>query len=299
MSRAACWRNTPAGAGRYIRRRSSPAAPYLALTIPALTLLGLGIRGGTTVAAVGAFLLGLAALVRVEAAPIAPLVFAAVFLADRRPAAVKRLAVCALAWLLPLLAWSARNKAKVGDFLLDSHGGRTLVLGVVHFEANEIDTKAAENEFLRTELYARTKDLPEAALDAELRRGALAWMKSHPGEFARHSARPLVNFWRPVPRTDKTYPTSAAMNPAGGVSRKALFLTSLLWEPFLFLAGGLGLWRLRRRRELWPYAAFLLGTMGLHALSVSQMRYRLPVMPLLLIGAAWTLAGLAKRRQDQ
>jgi len=59
-----------------------------------------------------------------------------------------------------------------------------------------------------------------------------------------------------------------------------LVAISLVFEPWLILLGLIGLWRLKDKIvEIFPIYLFILGTMGIHMVSVSQMRYRLPIMP--------------------
>ena len=75
------------------------------------------------------------------------------------------------------------------------------------------------------------------------------------------------------------------------MSRNLLVAASLAFEPLLILGGFWGLWLLRdRAATLFPIPLFILGTMGIHILVVSQMRYRLPVMPFLILGAAFAAA---------
>jgi 4-amino-4-deoxy-L-arabinose transferase-like glycosyltransferase len=265
--------------------------PYLALTIPALALIGLAARKESPrYAAAGGLLLGLAALTRAEAAPIGALVFAAA--AFVRPSARARrvVALAALCWLLPILAWCARNRLLVGAFTLDTHGGMTLLHGTMLHDDNEIDTKVAQTGFDATPLGQEAARLPEVERDRLLKRAAVGWMFSHPGRTAELWLLKLGAFWRPWPRVDKTYQNDADANPSGGVGRGWLVAVSLATEPLLIVAGFAGLWALRERRETWPQWAFLIGTMGVHVVSVSQMRYRLPVMPALILGASFLLA---------
>lgn len=262
--------------------------PYVLLSFSALALLGVSIaerRAGA--AAAGGLLLGLAALTRTEAAPVALLVFAVMALAagkDRR--AWRRLGAAALLWSLPLLGWAARNKAVSGAFTLDAHGGVTLLHGTVFFDANEVDTQYAQQRIESSELWKRAQALPERERDAYLRAEAFRWMADHPHQVAKQWFLKFISFWRAYPRLDKNYPEHEGANPAAGAPRWALTAASLLFEPWLIVLGLAGLWRHRGRRELWPPMAFLLGTMGIHVLVVSQMRYRLPVMPVLMLGCA-------------
>ena len=74
---------------------------------------------------------------------------------------------------------------------------------------------------------------------------------------------------------------------------------SLACEPALFIGGFWGLWGLRRSwGRLAPLGLFLLGTMAIHVISVSQMRYRLAVMPILILAAAEAAATKAVDAAD-
>lgn len=269
---------------------------YLALIVPALALIGLGLRAESASSlAGGGFLLGLAALSRAEAAPIGTFVLASIVAATRTfdARALRRLALAALCWILPIFIWCTRNRVQLGAFALDTHGGITLLHGTMLFAPNEIDTAEAMRVFNSSALAARVRDLPENERDRALMRAGFAWMEEHPALTLEQWAAKFASFWRFYPRPDKVYEQNKEVaNPSGGLSRPVLILISLLFEPALILGGLAGLWALRSRRELWPQWAFLLGTMGVHVFSVSQMRYRLPVMPALILGAA-TLAARA------
>ena len=224
----------------------------------------------------GGLALGLSALCRVEGAFIAPLVL----LAARRKEA-------ALFFLIPVLAWMGRNKLAVGAFTLDNHGGMTLIHGTMYHDlAQEKDTadvmKAVENE----PWYQEAQRRPEHERDALYRKAAVEWMKANPGATARGWLEKLWLFWRPYPRTDKVYHQTEHSKPDVGLGRGALVAISLLFEPWLILLGLYGLWKLRA----WPAWAFIAGTCGIHVLVVSMMRYRLPVMPLLIMGACFALS---------
>jgi 4-amino-4-deoxy-L-arabinose transferase-like glycosyltransferase len=265
--------------------------PYLALTIPALALIGLAAKDGSPArAAAGGFLLGLAALTRAEAAPIGALVLVAAAFVRPGPRARRVVALAALCWILPILGWCARDQARLGAFTLDTHGGMTLLHGTMLHDANEIDTKIAQTEFDATPLGREAAALPEVPRDRLLRGTALRWMRDNPARTVSLWVMKFVAFWRPWPRVDKNYQNDAGAAPAAGMSRGLLVAVSLATEPLLIIFGFAGLWALRARRETWPQWAFLLGTMGVHMVSVSQMRYRLPVMPALILGASVLLA---------
>ena len=201
-------------------------------------------------------------------------------------------ALCAavLAWALPLTAWCARNRAAVGSFALDLHGGITMLHGTLLFDENEKDTAMAMAAVEKMSFYQQSLSVPMPERDRLYLRQSLSFMRENPGRVARQWRRKFVNFWRFYPRTDKTYLEASYSHPSAGLSRAALVAVSLACEPALIIGGFWGLWGLRRRwRELYPLGFFLLGTMAIHVVSVSQMRYRLAVMPILILGLAASL----------
>lgn len=249
-------------------------------------------------AAAAGLMLAAAALCRAECVPITAVLWAvgaAACLAGRWR--WKALAASSSCWLLVLGLWCARNKAVGGGFRLDDHGGMTLIHGTILFDANEIDTGVAMREFEGTELHRRAAALDPASSDRLYMKAALSFMAANPGRTLRQWGRKAVNFWRFYPRLDKRYDDNPYNNPNAGFGRRTLAGVSLLVEPVLILGGLAGWWSLRRRwATLLPLSLFLLGTMGIHVVVVSQMRYRLPVMPVLIFGLA---SLLAERRAAQ
>jgi hypothetical protein len=238
-------------------------------------------------------LLGLAALCRAEGAFIMAVVWAAA--AALRRDRLKTLALAVALWLLPILLWCARNQAAVGRFALDIHGGMTLLHGTELFDLNEVDTGVAQRAFQQTPAYLDSLNLPEAQRDRLYMKEAISFMKAHPGRTLAQWTLKLASFWRPWPRTDKAYQEDAVSHPSAGLPRGALVAISLLFEPALIIGGLYGLWLLRGRvQELLPLYLWPLGTMAVHVISVSQMRYRLPVMPVLIVAFAFAVS----RRTD-
>lgn len=264
---------------------------YLAALVPGLWWLceSLQDRGASWWRpAAGGLALAAAALCRAEAMPVAAVIWAAGLGACLLGRWRWRACLAAvLAWSLPLAAWCGRNRMAAGSFALDLHGGVTLLHGTLLFDDNEIDTSVAMAALEKQPFYQGSLALPPAQRDRLYLRQGLAFMRDNPGRVARQWARKFVSFWRFYPRTDKAYHESARSHPGAGLGRGALVAVSLACEPALIVFGLWGLWGLRRRwGELFPLALFLLGTMAVHVISVSQMRYRLPIMPLLILGAA-------------
>ncbi len=278
---------------------------YLAMLVPSLWLLceSLQERGASWWKAPAAgLLLGLAALCRAEGAPIAALIWAAALVPCLMGRWPWRAWTCAvLIWLVPLLAWCARNQAAVGRFSLDNHGGLAMLHGTMFFELNEVDTAVAMAAIEKSPFYQESLSLTPAQRDQVYLRQSLRFMCENPAQVLRQWSVKVVNFWRFYPRTDKDFIETPTSRPGAGLSRPMLVALSLAFEPLLILGGLWGLWKLRQRwAELFPLMVFVLGTMGVHVVSVSQMRYRLPVMPVLMFAACIGAAGfLERRRPDQ
>jgi len=206
--------------------------------------------------------------------------------------AFKALVLAALCWSLPLLGWAARNKAQFNRFDLDLHGGITILIGTMFFEINEMDTALSIQALKLSPIYAESQKLDEAQRHGFYFRKALEFMRENPRRVLRQWAHKSLNFWRFYPRMDKVYRDALGVQPNVGASRRMLVAISLLTEPALIVLGILGAWRLRRRMDtLFPCYWLVLGTFGIHMLVVSQMRYRLSVMPILILFACALTAG--------
>ncbi len=267
---------------------------YLAFTVPGLWLLASSMTTGAGPIRPGAagLLLALAALTRAEAAPIAFLMWigGAAACAGRRWR-WKALSAAVLCWSIPLGLWGLRNQKVTGHFLLDNHGGNTLLHGTMFFDLNEVDTELTVDALKRQPFYAEGEALDEVSRDRLYQRQALRFMRDNPGTILRQWARKFVNFWRFYPRLDKPFLQTTHSRPDAGLGKSPLVAVSLLFEPALILLGLAGLWALRGRwTSLWPLWAFGLATMAIHVVSVSQMRYRLALMPALMLGACFWLS---------
>ena len=259
-----------------------------------------GLAGAGAAARAG-LALGLAGLTRPEGAYI----WAVIWLAAAGACAARRWpwkawAAAVLCWALPIVGWCARNYAAEGRFAIDLHGGSTLLHGTMFFDQNEIDTSVAVAAMEREPFYQEALRLPPAERDQALQRKAFEFMREHPKTVLRQWGRKFVSFWRFYPRRDKTFIENAVSHPGAGLSRRALVVVSLCFEPWLVLLGAAGLLLLARLDwHAFPLPLFLLGTLAVHLISVSQMRYRVPVTPWLILGAAWLICErLLPRRES-
>ena len=289
--------NGNAGARAYYAGLLMTETLYLALLTAGTWLACRCLRRESGWNAFGAgVLFALAGLTRTEAVPIALGIWGLMLLLGARR---KSLALAVLFWALPLGGWLCRNHGVVGAFTLDTHGGVTLLHGTMFFDLDQIDTSASQQAIDLHPALSRAKHLEELDKDRFYRRAAVEFMRENPGAAARQWIHKAVNFWRFYPRMDKVYPDIATAKPDLGVSRWGMVLLSLLFEPALICLGLWGAWRLRAMaRTLWPFYWVVLATFAVHVLVVSQMRYRLPVTPaLMLFACVWldkALAGMAR-----
>lgn len=235
--------------------------------------------------------LALAALTRTEAAPIGLVLFLfTAWLCRIKRYSWRAFVAAFLVWLVPLLGWCARNRAHFDRFALDYHGGITLLHGTMLFELDQMDTSISMQAFRFTPLWAAGRELPEPERDRLYFKAGLRFMYDNPSRILRQWALKSLSFWRFYPRTDKSYPDHGFARPNVGASRRMLVVVSLLFEPFLILVGIFGAWRWRRRGwTLFPLYWMVAGTFAIHVVFVSQMRYRLPVMPVLILFACAVL----------
>lgn len=274
---------------------------YLAFIVPGLWLLcgSLAERGGRPLRlAAAGLLLSCAGLTRVEAVPIALVLWAAagaLCALGRLRWGAWALAVCL--WAAPLGLWMARNKALTGAFTMDTHGGMTLLHGTLLLDENEIDTGVAQAKFETLPLYEEGRHLDELSRDRLYSAAAWRYMREDPARTLRQWLRKFINFWRLFPRTDKVYPDTEKAKPGLGASRGLLVAASLAFEPALLGFGLWGAWLLRRRAwELFPLYWMVLATCGVHVIVVSQMRYRLAVMPVFILFACAAVDRAAHHR---
>ena len=230
--------------------------------------------------------LALAGLSRPEGAVIMlgiwPLAF---FFSRKSLRLLKSLALSCLCWAAILFSWSLRNRVETGSFALDSHGGINLLYGTMLFNVNEQDTSAAIDSLNQMPSFAGIKKLPANLQDKIYWKAAFHFICEHPKTMIKQWGQKTINFCRFYPRQDKFYMEGPRSQPNVGLKRNALVLISLLTEPSLIFLGSWGFIKLLKiNRAVYPIFLFILATFFLHVISVSQMRYRLPVMPFLILG---------------
>lgn len=182
-------------------------------------------------------------------------------------------AACGISWAATIAPWAARNWIVHRRFIPVSVQG-----GWNFYEGLTIDP--AQVRYARAAAMGeevRALGLDPLAADRYFGAKAAAWVREHPAGFLRLCAVKAVRFWRPAPEP----PHGAAVRWAAGAFAFALFAAALLGLPAAARAPG-----------AWFLLAFIVLLNALHAVFASNLRYRLPIEPLLAVLAG---AGLAPR----
>jgi 4-amino-4-deoxy-L-arabinose transferase-like glycosyltransferase len=226
---------------------------------------------------------GVAVLIRPAMILFFPLA-AAWLLLRRRPALVAALAAGSLLVVTP---WTARNYHHYGRFVLvASEGGVTFWTGNNALARGEGDL-AANPDIRRAQIALRAEypDLSEEEMEPIYYREALAWIRSHPVEWAVLEARKLLYLVVPI-------------GPSYTLHSRLYLVTSWISYGVLLpfaLTGGA---RLGTRRGRSPGLWLLVGSaVAVCLVFFAQERFRIPVIDPALAICAGALAG--PRRQAE
>ncbi|MBI5881668.1 MAG: hypothetical protein HZB91_00955 [Elusimicrobia bacterium] len=195
-----------------------------------------------------------------------------------------------LAFCLPVAAlvgvWVVRNLVVMRSFIPASS-----LVGIQMYWALSVPYEALgtdeQNRILGdpgedTE-FQRLAGLPEAQSDKAFQAAAMRILKERPLAFVRDCAGRFFGVWRIVPR-DRAYTHKASL----------VRLLALLSDGWILPLAVLGFWFFRSNSWVRWMAVFILTVTVTYSVSHAPIRYRVPVMPLVLVLAA----GGARRIKD-
>ncbi|MDB5864775.1 MAG: hypothetical protein JWO70_2581 [Betaproteobacteria bacterium] len=194
---------------------------------------------------------------------------------------VRATTLAALVYGLCLAPWWIRN-ARLFDqpVWFTTSASSNLYLG------NNPANVRAGNEWDRDAdepFVASTRALPELERDRRYKARAIEYMQAEPMQFVRNAGHKFVRFWNVVPNHE-----SFRQGAYGWV-------IALSYGPALVLAIAAA-WLYRNRwRRLLPIYALMAYFTFVHVVTISSLRYRLPLEPFLVIFAAGALALLSRR----
>ncbi len=180
-----------------------------------------------------------------------------------------RVAACIAALGLMMLPWGARNRAVLGESAwLSANGGVTL------FDAAGPQADGSSDQsFLKDAPHLA--QMTEMQRDRALRAKAVEEIRNDPRRIARLAAIKFARTWNPLPNY-------AAYRAGPAAIAGAAFTIVALIAAFGGLLRARGVEQRRLQRLIWlPVIYFTL----LHCLFIGSVRYRVPLMPLLALGA--------------
>ena len=196
---------------------------------------------------------------------------------------------------LPSL-WMLKNYNDTGHWALDTHGGETILINTVFYDESRIDWGAGNSALENSEIFKEAAKMTPPERDRHYMEKAVEYIEAHPGRFLITRLKNFVQFWRFYPRTDIKVVHGS---PFLGQKLSYFTIISLLTEPWLILLGLYGLFgafRNRAESSLLPLL-FILFTAALHTVVFSQMRYRLVIMPILIIFAVSGIEKILLKRK--
>ncbi|MFW6162839.1 MAG: ArnT family glycosyltransferase, partial [Planctomycetota bacterium] len=252
---------------------------FVALLLWGLVSLRSAWAGRTRAAGVAGLALGLGTLVRASLLPgVFFLTAAWVVLRRFAKGAVGGAALMVLVFAATMTPWVVRNwRASGGHFV-----PTTLRAGPSLYEA--LNPRADGGPMMdRIDWGRGTEGLSEYEANRLWQRRAIEWAKENPGRALALAGRKLARFWNPVPNAPEF---------------RTPLLSVAIAVPYLLVlalaAAGLRDWWRRPEVHLILVLPVLYHAL-LHAVFVSSIRYRMPVMPLIIVLAAPGLLRVLRR----
>ncbi|MBI4678730.1 MAG: glycosyltransferase family 39 protein [Elusimicrobia bacterium] len=222
---------------------------------------------------------GLSALTRGVILPFGGvLALAALWAGNRDKRRLSLVGACGIAWALTMTPWTVRNALHHGRFIpVSMQGGWNLYEGLT-IDLDEI--RRSRPAAMGAEAAALGLKDP-FAVDAHFGRKAAGWIRENPGRFAGLALRKALRFWRPWP-----YPP----HPASARALTGIFYVAL----FSLAIAGLCMGAASHPAWIFPLAWCAHLTV-MHAVFAGNLRYRLPLEPMVAVFAGVGLSRLLSK----
>lgn len=225
---------------------------------------------------------GIQAMVGSAGLAIVPALLIPMLCVTKRLASIaKHLVIMALCAGVTVAPWLYRNYQIFGEVLLNTNGGFNFYLG---------NNPSATGWYIGIDetpvgslLWNELRDRHGEHVAAEYVKSlAIDYIRSHPLDAARLSLKKLLLFWLP--------PAHDGRNPAPSLLERA---SRRIWLIEYLFVVGLALFAVPRMRIERHKLLLLVGSIVLysllHAVFYIIVRYRLPIMPLVCVGAGYSL----------
>ena len=191
----------------------------------------------------------------------------------------KNLLIFIASLTLTLAPWGLRNFLVLHSFVpFTLSAGHTLYLG-----NNPSSTGGRGGDWKLGEDTRYPEDIPPLftlQADKELKKRAIKFIRENPGRFLQLTGRRIINMWRPF-----FSESSRASKLVSGISYILLMV--------------FGLWGIILSRKRWkkysPLYFYLVSNFLLYVFTIGTIRYRYPLIPVIIIFASFPLSHLSKR----
>jgi hypothetical protein len=175
-----------------------------------------------------------------------------------------------------LTPWAARNASVIGQWRwLTTRGGISLYDGVQ-------GGTDGESNLAHTKALPAVRGLSETQWDAYFGQAAREEIRHNPVRVLHLAGSKLLRTWSPRPNVAE-YRSSSA----GWVSGA--------WMVLLLAGAACGWWHVRRSISAWVLLLWpVIATTALHMLFVASVRYRVPVMPMMMVLSAVGIVSWAR-----
>ena len=179
-----------------------------------------------------------------------------------------------------LMPWAWSNHKRTGEFIFLTTSG-----GLTFYESNNplADGGPGLEKIVRTE---EMENMNEIELDKHFKQQAILFIKNNPRRFIELAVIKLRRFWSPVP------------NAGSYRSMKYKLISIFSFCPVILLA----VWGMIAWRKQWKYLLFLYLPVVffglLHMVMLGSVRYRIPVMPFMIVLAAGGISNLLWRENE-
>ncbi|HUW22555.1 MAG TPA: glycosyltransferase family 39 protein [bacterium] len=230
----------------------------------------------------GAFM-GLAALCKPTAfafVPFSALSFL-VILGIRKVSTYRNIGIFLLFFTITLSPWVIRNHIVFRRIIPSTTQlGFALLDGSLLFDAEH--QWRIEQEEQKNPILLKGKELNEIEQNNYFTKEALKFIRNNPKYMMKLALRKFLKFWRLYPHTENIY--------TYGQSKGLLVLLSLLSYGILLPFSLLGIiFSIKNWKRFTFFYGLILSFTIIHLIVWSQIRYRLPIMPYMIIFAAFSL----------
>jgi len=264
-------------------------------------LLAAGRRGSTLWFAAAGVVWGLSAITRPNVLAVAPVIWLWAWWTSRQPSAARRLLAplaATIGLVIPIAPVALRNYFVGGEpVLLASTGGINFYIGnnpeSTGYLAIVPEARPEWRDWLVDIKQIPEQELGRSLTDREISSywfgRAMKWIGSAPGAWIGHMVTKLRLFWSPLEIPNN--------QPIWQIARQAGWIAWLFWIGFPVVAAlaipGLALLRGRWRAWTIP-VAFAAVYMATVVAFFCPARYRAPVIPVLIILAAFAVCSVAE-----